>query len=79
MLSETVSSEALAIILDGESFTNDEISMELTSAFERSETQPWKSVEADIYTYRGRTLILAYPTPPMRDRVSDCALRLVRR
>lgn len=78
MLSKTVSSEALALILDGESHSNDEISRELESAFVSSDIPHWKNFEADIYTYNGRTLVLAYPTPPARERASDLAVRLVR-
>lgn len=78
MLSKTVSSEALALILDGESYTNDEINRELETAFVGADIPHWQSFEADIYTYNGRTLVLAYPAPPTRERVSDFAARLVR-
>lgn len=78
MLSKTVSCEAIAFILDGESHTKDEISRELEAAFVGADIPHWQSFEADIYTYDGRTLVLAYPTPPARERVTDFAARLVR-
>lgn len=75
MLSETVRQEALALILDGESFTNDELLSRIRSALPADV----RSLDADIYTYAGKTLILAYPTPPLRERVGENALRLNRR
>lgn len=76
MLSETVNEEALALILDGESFTNDELYARIRSALP---TEKCRSLDADVYTYDGKTLILAYPTPPLRQRVGEAALRLNRR
>lgn len=78
MLSKTVSSEALALILDGELYTKAEINRELEAAFADADLPNWQSFEADVYTYNGRTLVLAYPTPPARERVSGFAARLVR-
>lgn len=75
MLSETVNEEALALILDGESFTNDELCARIRSALPAD----GRSLDAEIYTYGGKTLILAYPTPPFRQRVKEPALRLKRR
>lgn len=75
MLSETVRQEALALILDGESFTNDELLSRIRSALPADA----RSLDADIYTYAGKTLILAYPTPPLRQRVGEHAVRLNRR
>ena len=75
MLSETANKEALALMLDGESFTNDELCARIRSALPAD----GRSLDADIYTYAGKTLILAYPTPPLRQRVGEPALRLKRR
>lgn len=75
MLSEIANKEALALILDGESFTNDELCARIRSALPAD----GRSLDADIYTYGGKTLILAYPTPPLRQRVGEAALRLNRR
>lgn len=76
MLSEIANKEALALILDGESFTNDELCAKIRSALP---TEKCRSLDADVYTYDGKTLILAYPTPPLRQRVGEAALRLNRR
>lgn len=75
MLSEIANKEALALILDGESFTNDELCARIRSALPAD----GRSLDADVYTYDGKTLILAYPTPPLRQRVGEAALRLNRR
>ncbi len=75
MLSETADKEALALVLDGESFTNDELCARIRSALPAD----GRSLDADIYTYGGKTLILAYPTPPLRQRVGKSVLRLNRR
>lgn len=75
MLSEIANKEALALILDGESFTNDELCARIRSALPAD----GRSLDADVYTYDGKTLILAYPTPPLRQRVKEPALRLKRR
>lgn len=75
MLSEIANKAALALILDGESFTNDELCARIRSALPAD----GRSLDADIYTYGGKTLILAYPTPPLRQRVGEAALRLKRR
>ena len=75
MLSENANEEALALILDGDSFTNDELCARIRSALPADD----RSLDADIYTYAGKTLILAYPTPPLRQRVKEPALRLKRK
>lgn len=75
MLSENANQEALALILDGDSFTNDELCASIRSALPAD----GRSLDADIYTYAGKTLILAYPAPPLRQRVKEPALRLKRR
>ena len=77
MLSEFSENEALALILEGESFTNDEILARIGAAFNGKAIN--QSICADVYTYRGRTLVLAYPAPPLRERVSEAAIRLIRR
>ena len=78
MLSETVSDEALALILDGESYSADEICSQLKALFSSEGLSPWQCFDADVYTYGGRTLVLAYPTPPMRERVGNAVIRLSR-
>lgn len=79
MLSETIADEAIALILEGESLTNDEIIKEVNAAFSSHERCPWQCFNADVFTYAGRTLVLAYPTPPMRNRVGEKAVRLSRK
>lgn len=78
MLSETVSQEALAIIYEGECHSNTEIAGIIRSALERAHIAPWESVRTDIFTYGGRTLVMAYPAPPLLDRVGADCVRLKR-
>lgn len=77
MLSEFAENEACALILEGESFTNDEISARIAAAYNGKALN--QCICADVYTYRGRTLVLAYPAPPLRERVGEAAIRLIRR
>ena len=49
MLSENANEEALALILDGDSFTNDELRARIRSALPADD----RSLDADIYTYAG--------------------------
>lgn len=77
MLSEFAENEACALILDGESFTNDEILSRLRPMISGNGLNG--SICADVYTYRGRTLVLAYPAAPLRERVGESAIRLIRR
>lgn len=79
MLSETVTDEAVALIFNGENLTNDEIIDRVKAAFASRERCQWQCLNADIFTYSGKTLVLAYPTPPMRERVGENAVRLSRK
>ena len=79
MLSEVVTDEAIALILEGECLTNDEIIKKIKAAFSSQERCLWQRFNADIFTYSGRTLVLAYPIPPMLERVGEKAVRLSRK
>ena len=50
MLSETAAEEALALILDGESFTNDELYARIRSAFPADD----RSLDADVIHTQAR-------------------------
>ena len=39
---------------------------------------PSESISADVFTYRGRTLVLARPTPPRLQRTDHPGIRLHR-
>ena len=66
MLSYKVSDEAAALICDGEELSNDE----LMSFVNDARLQCRNGIQADVFTYNGRTLILTYSAAPLRDRFS---------
>lgn len=77
MLSKSEKNDALALILDGKSFTNDEILTRIRDTLSGEALR--QSICADVYTYRGRTLVIAYPAPPLRERVDKASIRLIRK
>lgn len=60
------SSKISAIMHSGEKLSNGELEDLIKPLAEGSP----HGVEADVFTYGGHTLILAYPAEPMRDRFS---------
>ena len=73
MLSETALDEVAALVRDGEELSNDE----LMSIVHDAHLSCAEGIQADIFTYNGRTLILAYAAAPLRER--PCGTRLRRR
>lgn len=73
MLSETASDEVAALVRNGEELSNDE----LMSIVHDAQLSCTEGIQADIFTYNGRTLILAYAAAPLRER--PCGARLRRR
>ena len=78
MSSEAVSGQTLALIFDGESPSNEQICARLREAMPAESQYFCKNIEADIFTYGSSTLVLAYPAPPLRNRVGESAIRLRR-
>ena len=66
MLSDAASDEVAALVRSGEALSNDE----LISIVNSARLPSWNGIDADIFTYNGRTLVLAYAAAPMRDRFS---------
>lgn len=58
------SDEVTVLLSDGGELSNDELLSLLHGSLPDGEN----GIEADVFTYNGRTLILAYPAEPMRDR-----------
>lgn len=73
MSSETLSEKIAALVRDGEELSNDE----LISIVHDAHLSSTEGIQADIFTYNGRTLILAYAAAPLRER--PCGTRLRRR
>lgn len=78
MLSYTSNEESITFILDGEEVNNEQILQLIKSKFINGKNNITSSVSADIFTYHGKTLVIAYPTPPLRERVDTDAVRLRR-
>lgn len=78
MSSETLLDQTVALIIDGECPSNELICSKLKEALPIGCHDYCKNIEADIFTYDGSTLVLAYPAPPLRERVGESAIRLHR-
>ena len=78
MSSETIPDQTLALIIEGDCPSNELICSKLREAICIDRPNFCKNIEADIFTYDGSTLVLAYPVPPLRDRVGEGAIRLHR-
>lgn len=77
MSSETLLNQTFALIIDGDCPSNELICSKLREAMSIG-CGLCKNIEADIFTYDGSTLVLAYPAPPLRERVGESAIRLHR-
>lgn len=78
MSSETASGQPLILIIEGERPSNELIYSKLREAMLTGRSDSCKNIEADIFTYGSSTLVLAYPAPPLRNRVGESAIRLHR-
>lgn len=78
MSSDTASAQTLALIIEGERPSNELICSKLREAMLTGRSDLCKNIEADIFTYGSSTLVLAYPAPPLRNRVGESAIRLHR-
>ena len=65
--------DAAAFIIDGEKASNRGISLEI-----RRLLGAVKSIDADVFTYCGKTLVLARVTPPRLHRMENPPIRLRR-
>lgn len=78
MLSNHSNGSIASFILNGENPKNEHIFQKIKLILNtRHELTP-KTVNADIFTYCGKTLVIAYRTPPLRRRIGDDAVRLRR-
>ena len=78
MLSNISNEDSITFILDSEDVSNEKILQLLKSEFSYLNSNAASSICADTFTYNGRTLVIAYPTPPLRERVYADAVRLRR-
>lgn len=78
MVSETVEKNALALCLEGDETDSKKLGSAIKAALARHGICQWDSIDADVFTYCGSTLVLARPAPPMLQRVSGGGIRLKR-
>lgn len=78
MLSYTSNEDSITFILDSEDMSNEQILQLIKSKLSCCNINAASSICADTFTYNGRTLVIAYPTPPLRERVDTDAVRLRR-
>ena len=74
MLSDAASDEVAALVRSGEALSNDE----LISIVNSARLQCRNGIQADVFTYNGRTLVLARPAPPLLSRPTLSHARLKR-
>lgn len=78
MVSETVDKTALALCLEGVETDSKKLGSAIKAALARHGICPWDSIDADVFTYCGSTLVLARPAPPLLRHVSVGGIRLKR-
>ena len=74
MLSDAASDKVAALVRSGEALSNDE----LISIVNSARLQCRNGIQADVFTYNGRTLVLARPAPPLLSRPTLSHARLKR-
>ena len=79
MRTEAVTDGFLSLSFDSPGLSNGQLCQAMRSALERAGLVQWRHIDADIFTYRGRTLVLARPAPPLLRRVSAGTPRIKRR
>ena len=66
MLSGAAGDSAAAVIFDGDDMPDDV----LAGCFRQELPLSERCIEADVFTYAGRTLVIARPAAPLHDRFS---------
>ena len=66
MLSGAAGDSAAAVIFEGDDMPDDV----LAGCIRQELTLSERCIEADVFTYDGRTLVIARPAAPLRDRFS---------
>ena len=78
MVLEAVGKTAIALCIEGVETDNKKLGSAIKAALTKNGICPWESIDADVFTYCGSTLVLARPAPPMLQRVSGGGIRLKR-
>lgn len=78
MQSETVSNNFVGMVFDKARLSDKQLCEAMRDALRRFGIRQWRSIDADVFTYCGRTLVLARPTPPLLHRVPHNTPRIRR-
>ena len=78
MTPSAVFPEAVALLLDGGAPTGEELRRAVSSALAGAGWGAWRDIEAEIYTYGEKRLVIARPVPPLTARVGPGLPRLRR-
>ena len=78
ILTDTFSDNAVALILASSAPDADALKGRIREALLSEGLPSWNGIDADIFTYKGRTLVLARPAPPLLSRPTLSHARLKR-
>lgn len=79
MVTYYVSSDCVAAVLENEEMMNNNCIREAVSAcLHAAGCRPWPDMEAELYYLDGQCLLIARPSPPLRQRLKGHFPRLTR-
>jgi hypothetical protein len=73
-----VSPDVVALLLDENDLNGGELQNAVITALSAAGCDPWRDMEAEIYTYGKTKLLIARPSAPLSSRVSGAFPRLRR-
>ena len=80
MVTYYTSPDCVAAVLEkDEILSTDNLREDIASCLEAAGLCPWPDIEADLYSFNGRWLLIARPRSPVRQRVRCDFPRLKRR
>ena len=65
---KVISSEVVVLPLIGSLADGETLLRAVRRALEAAGLEPWSAIEAEVYTYGSRGLLIARPAPPMLER-----------
>lgn len=77
-MGDTVTDNAVALVFEDSPPDGDSLKSIVRDSLKSNGLCPWNGFDADIFTYKGRTLVLARPVPPLLARPSLSRARLRR-
>lgn len=78
-MTDTVANNTVALICDGECCDGMSIKKHIDTTLSENGFCPWPCAQAELYTYHGKTLIIARPLLPLLFHPSTKGVRLKRK